>query len=176
MQRRHFIKFSAAQRRLGRSLRPRSTPARCVGLVCWSLGEGGPGMQARLMAFRRGSEQLGWSEGRNIRFDIRFAPAGAGQEHSRAQELVALKPDVIFASHSAGGRLIAAREPCNPYRVCRGRRSGRCRVRRELEPAGRQPDGVPWDRSKHRWEMADDAQGDCPHYARRPHCQSEKYL
>jgi hypothetical protein len=29
-----------------------------------------------------GLEQLGWFEGRNIRFDIRFAPAGTGQEHS----------------------------------------------------------------------------------------------
>lgn len=54
-------------------------------------------MKTRLMAFRQGLEQLGWFEGRNIRFDIRFAPAGAGQEHSRAQELLTLKPDVILA-------------------------------------------------------------------------------
>jgi len=64
--------------------------------------EGDPEMKARLAAFRQGApppspERLGWSEGRNIRIDVRFAPAGAGQEQSRARELIALKPDVIFA-------------------------------------------------------------------------------
>jgi putative ABC transport system substrate-binding protein len=65
--------------------------------VLVAYAEDDPEMKARLAAFRQGLEQLGWSEGRNIRFDIRFAPAGAGQEQSRAQELVALKPDLIFA-------------------------------------------------------------------------------
>jgi putative ABC transport system substrate-binding protein len=69
---------------------------RRVGVLV-AYAEGDPEMKARLAAFRQGLEQLGWSEGRNIRLDVRYAPAGAGQEHSRAQELVALKPDVIFA-------------------------------------------------------------------------------
>ena len=69
---------------------------RRVGVLV-AYAEGDPEMKARLAAFRQGLEQLGWSEGRNLRLDIRFAPAGTGQEHSRAQELVALKPDVIFA-------------------------------------------------------------------------------
>jgi putative tryptophan/tyrosine transport system substrate-binding protein len=59
--------------------------------------DGDPEMKARLAAFRQALEQLGCSDGRNIRIDIRFAPAGAGQERARAQELIALKPDVIFA-------------------------------------------------------------------------------
>jgi putative ABC transport system substrate-binding protein len=65
--------------------------------VLVAYAEDDPEMKARLAAFRQGLEQLGWSEGRNIRFDVRFAPAGAGQERSRAQELVALKPDLVFA-------------------------------------------------------------------------------
>jgi putative ABC transport system substrate-binding protein len=65
--------------------------------VLVAYAEGDPEMKARLAAFRQRLEQLGWSEGRNMRLDIRFAPAGAGQEDLRAQELVALKPDVIFA-------------------------------------------------------------------------------
>jgi len=32
-----------------------------------------PEMQARVLAFKRGLEQLGWSEGRNINIDTRFA-------------------------------------------------------------------------------------------------------
>ena len=65
--------------------------------VLVAYAEDDPEMKARLAAFRQGLEKLGWLEGRTIRIDIRFAPAGAGQEQLRAQELVALKPDVIFA-------------------------------------------------------------------------------
>jgi putative tryptophan/tyrosine transport system substrate-binding protein len=65
--------------------------------VLVAYAEGDPEMGARLAAFRQGLERLGWSEGRNIQIDTRFAPAGAGQEQLRARELVALKPDVIFA-------------------------------------------------------------------------------
>jgi putative tryptophan/tyrosine transport system substrate-binding protein len=36
-----------------------------------------PYYKARLGAFRQGLEKLGWSDGRNIRIDTRFAPAGA---------------------------------------------------------------------------------------------------
>ena len=56
-------------------------PMRRIGVLV-AYAEGDPEMQARLVAFRQGLEQLGWCEGRNIRFDIRFAPAGTGQEHS----------------------------------------------------------------------------------------------
>jgi putative ABC transport system substrate-binding protein len=65
--------------------------------VLVAYAEGDPEMQARLAAFRQGLERLGRLEGRNIYIDTRFAPAGAGQEQLRAQEVVALKPDVIFA-------------------------------------------------------------------------------
>jgi putative ABC transport system substrate-binding protein len=41
-----------------------------------------PQMKADLAAFRQGLERLGWSEGRNVRIDTRFAPAGA-QAHVR---------------------------------------------------------------------------------------------
>jgi putative tryptophan/tyrosine transport system substrate-binding protein len=51
---------------------------------------------ARLAAFRDELEKRGWSEGRNVRIDYRFAPASA-QMKVFAKELVALQPDVIFA-------------------------------------------------------------------------------
>jgi ABC-type uncharacterized transport system substrate-binding protein len=50
----------------------------------------------RHAAFRQGLEKRGWSEGRNVRIDYRYAPAGA-QAQVLAKELVALQPDVIFA-------------------------------------------------------------------------------
>jgi putative ABC transport system substrate-binding protein len=61
------------------------------------LAEGDPEMTARLAGFRRGLEKRGWSEGRNVRIDYRFAPAGTGQAQALAKELVALQPDVIIA-------------------------------------------------------------------------------
>ena len=58
--------------------------------------EGDPDTSARLGGFRQGLERLGWSEGRNVRLDTRFAPAGA-RAQVLAKELVALQPDVILA-------------------------------------------------------------------------------
>ena len=67
--------------------------------ILMGLAEGDPETKARLVKFRNDIEKLGWSEGRNVHIEVRFAPAGA---HAlvRAKELVALKPDVILA-HSA---------------------------------------------------------------------------
>jgi putative tryptophan/tyrosine transport system substrate-binding protein len=49
-----------------------------------------------IKAFQQELERLGWSEGRNIYVDYRYAPAGS-QVQTFAKELVALKPEVIFA-------------------------------------------------------------------------------
>jgi putative ABC transport system substrate-binding protein len=68
---------------------------RRVGLMIGG-DEADPEMRARLAAFRQGLEKLGWSEGRNVRIDTRFAVNGAGQFQTVAKELVALQPDVIF--------------------------------------------------------------------------------
>ena len=52
--------------------------------------------KARLAGFRHELERLGWSEGRNVRIDYRFALAGV-QAPMFAKELLALQPDVIVA-------------------------------------------------------------------------------
>jgi putative ABC transport system substrate-binding protein len=51
--------------------------------------------QARLAAFVQALRQLGWSEGRNLRIDTRWATADDVRRH--AAELVALAPDVLLA-------------------------------------------------------------------------------
>ncbi|MCX7314917.1 MAG: ABC transporter substrate-binding protein [Alphaproteobacteria bacterium] len=56
-----------------------------------------PQMQARLAAFQQGIRQLGWDDGRNVQIDYRFALGRAEQAELAAQELAALKPDVIVA-------------------------------------------------------------------------------
>jgi putative ABC transport system substrate-binding protein len=52
--------------------------------------------QARLAAFRQGLEQLGWKEGRNIRFDYRWPNGNAELIKTYAADLVALSPDLIL--------------------------------------------------------------------------------
>ena len=54
--------------------------------------------QARLAAFRQGMQDLGWSEGRNIRFDIRFSEGDTGRARAYAAELLALAPNAILAN------------------------------------------------------------------------------
>src|SRR5262245_33347543 len=52
--------------------------------------------QARFSAFAQTLKQLGWSDGRNLRMDTRWATANDIRRH--AAELVALAPDVLVAA------------------------------------------------------------------------------
>lgn len=67
--------------------------------ILMGLAENDPETRQRLAVFKNEMEKLGWSEGRNLRFEVRFAPAGA-QASQLGKELIALQPDVILA-HSA---------------------------------------------------------------------------
>jgi putative tryptophan/tyrosine transport system substrate-binding protein len=57
--------------------------------------------QARITAFVQGLQQLGWTDGRNVRIDTRWAAGNADDTRKHAAELVALAPDVILATGSA---------------------------------------------------------------------------
>src|SRR3954447_8890189 len=56
--------------------------------------------QARIGAFLQGLQQSGWTIGRNVRIDTRWATANAAEIRRHAAELVALAPDVILAHGS----------------------------------------------------------------------------
>src|SRR5262245_47782077 len=49
-----------------------------------------PDFQARMAAFLQGLQQLGWTEGRNVRIDIRLGAFNADDFRKNAAELVAL--------------------------------------------------------------------------------------
>jgi putative ABC transport system substrate-binding protein len=66
--------------------------------VLMHLPENDPEAQARMRAFRHGLQQLGWTEGRNVRIDYRFGAADVDRARRSAAELIALAPDVIQAS------------------------------------------------------------------------------
>lgn len=54
--------------------------------------------QAYLTAFKQRLQDLGWTDGRNVRFDIRFTGESTERTRIAAAELVALVPDVIFVT------------------------------------------------------------------------------
>jgi putative ABC transport system substrate-binding protein len=64
-----------------------------------------PEYQALIGAFLQGLALLGWTIGRNLRIDTRWAGAGADNMHTQAAELTALAPDLILAH---GGTAVAA--------------------------------------------------------------------
>ena len=53
--------------------------------------------QTRLAAFHQGLALLGWTIGRNVRIDTRWATTDAAEIRRHAAELAALAPDVILA-------------------------------------------------------------------------------
>src|SRR5215510_6567055 len=65
--------------------------------VLMSGAEDDPETQARLAGIRQGLSRFGWSEGRNVQIDYRYASASAEQAQLLARDLVALKPEVIVA-------------------------------------------------------------------------------
>src|SRR5262245_10037121 len=54
-------------------------------------------VQTRVGAFLQAQQQLGWTIGRNVEIDIRWATADADAIRRHAAELAALAPDVILA-------------------------------------------------------------------------------
>ena len=65
--------------------------------VLMSRAADDPQGQARLAAFQQALQQLGWSDGRNVRIDLRWGKNDADRARGYAQELVALAPDIFLA-------------------------------------------------------------------------------
>jgi putative tryptophan/tyrosine transport system substrate-binding protein len=102
MRRRDFIKVIAGSAAATWPLLARAQQgerARHIGVLI-TTPENEPNGQARFAAFLQGMQQLGWSDGRNLRIDIRWGGNDA-KIRKNAAELVALAPEVIVASGSA---------------------------------------------------------------------------
>jgi putative tryptophan/tyrosine transport system substrate-binding protein len=98
-------------------LAARAQQTRRIGVVI-ALPEDDPELKKWLAAFRQALDRLGWSEGRNVHLDYRFAPAGAhAQEFAR--ELLSLQPDVILAFSTPVTAAFQQETPHDPNRVHR---------------------------------------------------------
>ena len=69
--------------------------------------ESDPQMQAHVAAFRQGLQELGWTEGRNIRFDYRWLASDVERAKAYAAELAGLAPDLVMVGTRAAAVLAA---------------------------------------------------------------------
>jgi putative tryptophan/tyrosine transport system substrate-binding protein len=66
--------------------------------VLMPLAADDPEEQSRLTAFAQGLQEFGWSEGCNVRIEYRWTGGDSERARKYAAELVAIAPDVIFAT------------------------------------------------------------------------------
>jgi putative tryptophan/tyrosine transport system substrate-binding protein len=101
MQRREFISFlgGAAAWPLAARAQQNDRMKR-IGVLVAATTEHDPESEVRVAAFRRGLEELGWVDGRNIRIDYRFAGGDADRIRTYVAELVKSAPDLIVANSS----------------------------------------------------------------------------
>ena len=119
----------------------KSDGLRRVGVIM-GFAENDEVWQAYLSTFRQALENLGWTEGRNIRFDFRFSGESEEQMRRMAEEIVRLAPDVILASTNSVVSANAERHALHPYRLHLGVRSGPKRFRHEPTSSRRKNYGL----------------------------------
>ena len=70
-----------------------------MGLVCIleAISQETPGSKTRYAAFLEGLQQLGWTPGRNVQIEVRYAEGDEAALRKYAAELIALAPDVLVA-------------------------------------------------------------------------------
>jgi putative ABC transport system substrate-binding protein len=98
MRRREFITLLGSAAAIGPLAARAQQLTRRVGLLMSRI-ENDPDGQARVRAFVDALQQLGWTDNRNVRLDIRWAAKSVDSD-KYAAELVSLTPDVIFATGS----------------------------------------------------------------------------
>jgi putative tryptophan/tyrosine transport system substrate-binding protein len=96
MKRREFLGVLSGAAAWSLAARAQQPHVRRIGVLVVSA-EDDPDTTARLAGFRQGLQWLGWTEGRNIRIDYRFAAGRTDRFQSLAEELVALQPEAILA-------------------------------------------------------------------------------
>jgi putative ABC transport system substrate-binding protein len=66
--------------------------------VLMTYEENDPLWKARISALTQALADLGWTDGRNVRIDLRLGGADINQIRALAQELVGLRPDIIVVN------------------------------------------------------------------------------
>jgi putative ABC transport system substrate-binding protein len=69
--------------------------------VLMTQDENDPAFKTRLSAFTQALAGLGWTDGRNVRMDLRWGGGDSNRIGALAQELVGLQPDIILINGTA---------------------------------------------------------------------------
>ena len=110
MRRRQFIAglgSAAAWPVVGRA--QQGDRERRIGVVL-TRDENDPSFKPLLSAFTQALAELGWTDGRNVRMDIRWAGVDINRIRAVAQELVGLRPDIIVTMGSTAATTAVQRE------------------------------------------------------------------
>jgi putative ABC transport system substrate-binding protein len=106
--RRRFITLLGGAAAWPLAARAQAERVRRIGVLLPATADN-PEFQARVGAFLQALALLGWTIGRNVRIDTRWATTNAAEIRRHAAELAALAPDVILASgDSTVGPLLQA--------------------------------------------------------------------
>src|SRR5437016_5719199 len=98
MRRRYFLRVLGGAAGWPLAARAQQTRAMRRVAVLMAIAETDLEGQARVRAFHQAMNDLGWTDGRNVRIDIRWAAGDADRFRAHAAELVGLGPDVIVAN------------------------------------------------------------------------------
>ena len=106
--------------------------------VLMGLDENDPEGKPRLSAFTQALADLGWTEGHNMRMDLRWGRGDINRIRALAQELVGLQPDIILTNGTPAIVCRPAGDADDPDSLCQHGRSCRQRHRPAAQPAGRE--------------------------------------
>jgi putative ABC transport system substrate-binding protein len=79
-----------------------------------SLDENDPLAKARISAFTQALAGLGWTDGRNVRMDVRYAGPDINRIRALAKELVGLQPDIILTGGTPATVAVQRETPLIP--------------------------------------------------------------
>src|SRR6516162_7737928 len=96
MKRRDFITLIGGAAAWPLAARAQQERMRRIGVLLPAAADDAE-FQTRVGAFLQGLQELGWTIGRNVRVDTRWATSNAASIRKHAAELAALAPDAILA-------------------------------------------------------------------------------
>jgi putative ABC transport system substrate-binding protein len=108
MKRREFITLLGGGAAVAWPLTARAQQGQRVRLICILEGISAdtPGSKTRYAAFLEGLQQLGWTPGRNVQIEARYAEGDEAAIRKYAAELVALAPDVLVVGGGAPAEVV----------------------------------------------------------------------
>src|SRR5436190_4098771 len=106
MRRRQFLAIAGGAAVLPLAVRAQQAGIRRVGVLV-GYAENDPAAQSLVAAFRQALGKLGWTEGSNVRIDVRWGSEDPERIEKFAKELVKLQPDVILSQSTTATKFLA---------------------------------------------------------------------